>query len=405
MTCPNCKAEVPPGARFCTNCGQSLGENAEFRRLRRDRRLLTWIGLGLVGGTLLACNILLAFLSAPDAVALTLSSLAAIIPAFLYARLVLRLDRYEREPRRTVLACFFWGALFATFAAGILNAIGYGVAGAAVGPDEADKITATFVAPVVEETLKGLALLLLVLIFRDEFDNMLDGLVYGALVGLGFAMTENIFYFSAAFIEDGALGFGILVGLRTITGMFGHAMWTGLTGAAIGWGRSRHGAGAARFIVPLLAWCGAMLQHGLWNGLLSYGGDAGSFFAALGFLVLGFVLVFVIWRVSLRREQRIIAQYLADEVPNGVLTSAEFATLTDEKARRRALKAARKRGGRRMKRLQQAFFQASAELAFRKYHLSNGERPKTGHARTPEEEYRAELQQLRVSLAEQAAGR
>ena len=125
---------------------------------------------------------------------------------------------------------------------------------------------------------------------------------------------------------------------------------------------------------------------------------------ALGFMVLGFVLVFVIWRVALRREQRIIAQYLADEVPRGVLTPAEFAILTDDKARRRALKAARKHGGKRLKRLQQAFFQASAELAFRKYHLANGDRPKSGQARTPEDEYRTEIQQLRGSLTEQGTG-
>lgn len=359
--------------------------------------LLLVVGLAAAG--LLACNALLAILSAPNAVVLVLSTLAAVIPAFLYTRLVLRLDRYEREPRSTVLACFFWGALFATFGAGILNAAGYGLAGAAIGPDEADAITATFVAPLVEETLKGLALLVLVIIFRDEFDNTLDGLIYGALVGLGFAMTENIFYFSMAFIEEGALGFGVLVGIRTITGMFGHAMWTGLTGAAIGWGRSRHGKGVARFVVPILGWCGAVLQHGLWNGLLSYGGNAVAFFTAVGFMLLGLVLCLVIWRLSLRREQQVIAQYLGDEVTRGVLTEQEYTTLTNEKARRRALKDARKHGGRRSKRLQQAFFQAAAELAFRKYHLANGERPKAGQARTPEDVYRAELRRLRASLA------
>lgn len=366
--------------------------------MQRDRRIVLGVLLGMAAVTLLICNAVLLFLNAPNIVALLLSSLAAIVPAWFYTRLVLRLDRYEREPRRTVLATFFWGALFATLGAGILNAIGYGFAGAAVGPDAANRITATFVAPVVEETLKGLALLLLVLIFRDEFDNTLDGLVYGALVGLGFAMTENIMYFSVTLLQEGAFSFGVLVFIRTITGMFGHAMWTGLTGAAIGWGRSRHGRGAARFVVPILAWWLAMFQHGLWNGLLSYGGTAAAFLAALGFFVLGLIVVLVIWRVALRREQTILREYLRGEVADGYLSQAEYQALTDERTRRRTLRDARRRGGRKRKRLQQAFFQAAAELAFRKFHLANGERPKTYQAITPEDGYRLELQRLRSAL-------
>jgi hypothetical protein len=130
----------------------------------------------------------------------------------------------------------------------------------------------------------------------------------------------------------------------------------------------------------------------------------GAFLLALGFMAMGFVLVFVIWRVALRREQQVIALFLADEVAGGALTADEYRTLTNEKARRGALKAARRAGGRRRKRLQQAFFQAAAELAFRKYHLANGEQPKPGQDRTPEEEYRAELQQLRSALHRPAAG-
>ena len=54
-------------------------------------------------------------------------------------------------------------------------------------------------APVVEELLKGAGLVLLYLIVRDEVDDMMDGFVYGALCGLGFAVVEDVVYFMAGF--------------------------------------------------------------------------------------------------------------------------------------------------------------------------------------------------------------
>jgi len=397
MICPRCGATNPDGAHYCLACGLGLDAMvAEARRRERDRRIVIWGAIGAVVGGLLVCDTLLVILNAPDVAALLLSTIAAVVPALIYTRIVLRMDRYEREPRRTVLACFGWGALFATFAAGILNAVGYGIFGAAIGPESADALTATFVAPVIEESFKGAALLLLLLVVRDEFDDTLDGLIYGALVGLGFATMENITYFSTTYISDGALGFGVLVAVRTITGMFGHAMWTGLTGAGIGWGRGREGKGIARFIVPILAWWGAIAQHALWNGLISF---TNAPLVALGFFVLGFVLVFIIWRVSLRRERAILAQYLAEEVTGGTLTQQEYEVLWNDKARRRVLRDARRRGGRRLRRTQQEFFQAAAELAFRKYHLAAGARPRAGLADAPEDAYRRELTRLRSALA------
>ena len=49
------------------------------------------------------------------------------------------------------------------------------------------------IAPIVEEIAK--ALFLLYIISKKDFDNITDGLVYGAAIGLGFGMSENIFYF------------------------------------------------------------------------------------------------------------------------------------------------------------------------------------------------------------------
>ena len=88
------------------------------------------VGIGLLGCVLAAVSlvaiglvVLLVVAAVPDRVGLLLSVTAASIPALIYAAIVLRLDRYEIEPLRAVLACFTWGAVGAilfSVAAGLL---------------------------------------------------------------------------------------------------------------------------------------------------------------------------------------------------------------------------------------------------------------------------------------------
>ena len=56
-------------------------------------------------------------------------------------------------------------------------------------------------APLVEESAKAIILLIFFFAKRDEFDGVVDGIVYAAMVGLGFAMTENIQYYGRAAFE------------------------------------------------------------------------------------------------------------------------------------------------------------------------------------------------------------
>ena len=109
------------------------------------------------------------------------------------------LDLYEREPLSLVAAAFVWGA----FAATTLSALGNGGWGLTVarigGPEFAARWTAALTAPFVEETLKGCGVVLLYLIARDEIDDVMDGFVYGAVCGLGFAIVEDVFYFMSVF--------------------------------------------------------------------------------------------------------------------------------------------------------------------------------------------------------------
>ena len=54
--------------------------------------------------------------------------------------------------------------------------------------------TGSLVARPVEESFKGMAVLLVYLIVRREFDSILDGIIYAGIVALGFAATENSYY-------------------------------------------------------------------------------------------------------------------------------------------------------------------------------------------------------------------
>ncbi|MEZ4713991.1 MAG: PrsW family intramembrane metalloprotease [Caldilineaceae bacterium] len=97
-----------------------------------------------------------------------------------------------------------------------------------------------------------------------EFDDSLDGLIYGAMVGFGFAMTENFLYFVSSF-DAGAPGqFTFLVFLRSILFGINHALYTGLTGLSFGLARNSPRPYAG-WLYPLLGLLAAIFVHGLHN--------------------------------------------------------------------------------------------------------------------------------------------
>jgi len=285
-----------------------------------------------------------------------------------------------------------------------------GVLSTTVGPDAADFLTVAIGAPVIEEAFKGGALLIILWFFRREFDNVLDGLVYGALIGLGFAMTENIFYFGEAYREDGAAGLGELFVARAVVSGLGHAQYTGTTGAAIGWARSRYGRGVGQYVAPVAGYVLAVLQHFLWNtGAVVIAGLKGEDLSAISLVLLmapffilpAVIVLYLVARTASRRELQIMREMLHDEAARGVLTPAEYQVLTTDKLRKAALTEAERRGGKALERRLRRFFQVAADLAFRRYHLRRGELLKPGQ-QAPDDRYREELAALRAELA--AAG-
>ena len=181
--------------------------------------------------------------AAPFALALPL----ALLPVPLLVALVLWMDRLEPEPRRSLAFAFGWGAGIAALTALIVNTANLEyVTMPALGATTGQYVAATFGAPVVEETLKGAVLIVLLRRRRAEFDGPADGVIYAAMVGLGFAMIENVGYYVNALItpEHGGIELlGYTFVLRGLVSPLLHPIFTSMTGLGVAYSASRR-AGA-----------------------------------------------------------------------------------------------------------------------------------------------------------------
>ncbi|MCB8982431.1 MAG: PrsW family intramembrane metalloprotease [Ardenticatenaceae bacterium] len=252
---------------------------------------------------------------------LLLSILAAALPVTLYIGLIYWADRYEKEPWWLLLATFFWGAVPSILFAYIFNSIFslplYLVAGDALG----ESLSATFVAPIVEETIKGLAVVGILLLWRDEIDSPLDGIIYGAMVGLGFALVENVYYFINVYQEGGIDAWGINVFIRSIVFGLNHALFTSMIGLGIALARS-FTQPLAKVAAVMGGWATAMFLHFLHNLSVSFGNllCLVALFSDWAGLLL--TLLIIVW--ALLQERQWLRHYLAEEVSLGYLTSSQY---------------------------------------------------------------------------------
>jgi len=174
-------------------------------------------------------------------------------------------DYYEREPFRFILAMFMWGVM-ATFVSFFLNTTLDLFVGLLVGSGIASLITAVIIAPVVEETAKGLGLL--ILSGHHEYDDTFDGIIFGFAVGMGFAAVENWLYFAAnanpVTVEGlGPWAFNILY--RSVLCSLAHGCFSAATGGAIGFMKSRKSLRSFAFVGFIIGLPIAITMHGIFN--------------------------------------------------------------------------------------------------------------------------------------------
>ena len=292
----------------------------------------------------------------PAAVAVGVS--AAILPVPFLIGCFLWLGRYNPRPAKYLLFAFGWGACVATAVAVGVNTLGAYLYSKVEFPwpepeaqTWAEVFAATTVAPVIEEIMKAVGPLLILLLRRKHFTGLVDALVYCGLSAVGFAMVENILYLGRGF-DAGSEGIGAAGGaliatmtfiMRILFTGFAHPLFTSMTAIGLGVARRRK-RGFGRLAIPLVMLLAAMLLHGLWNLM-----------ASLGPIVLlsGYVSVMMpvfftavggaLWiRAS---EARLAVHVLADYVDAGWFSPPEIAALATYRRRDSAKRWARRVAG------------------------------------------------------------
>ncbi len=304
----------------------------------------------------LALLVVLGYL-ALDGPSFAVGLVLAMLPLPLLLAGVLALDRLEPEPPDALLLAFLWGAGISVLLAMLLNTAGLMLVWAPLlGDDQGFFVTATVVAPVVEETLKGLVLLGFLWFRRHELNGPTDGIIYGSMVGLGFATIENISYYMAAGPEAVA---GTFV-LRGVLTPLVHPLCTSLTGVGVATAALRE-PGRGRVGPVVAGLLGAMALHAVWNGMTIFGFGGLVIAYGVGFLVLLGLLGVVL--ADRRRIVALIGRHLPQYAGTGVVTDADLRMLSTLPGRRQARRWAHDNLGRGPERAMRDYQQAATELA------------------------------------------
>ncbi len=290
-------------------------------------------------------------------VGLLIATLASVMPTTFYIGVLYWLDRYEKEPKSLITAAFFWGSIPALTLA-LAAELFFQLPPTIIRGEVLKAARTGLVTPLLQETLKGIAVLIIALRHRDEFDNVLDGIIYGAVVGFGFAMTSNLIDYVSSFALWGFEGLSLDFFIEGLLYGLDHAFYTAAFGVGLGWARLTKKRWRC-WSWAIAGFAIAVAMHTLRN-LLTWNllGVNAITIATTG---AGVALIGVVSAWSLRRQYHSMRKELKGEIPHPLYRAM---VTPGEKARMQwqALQALALRRWRRIRRLQQL----CAELAFKK---------------------------------------
>ncbi len=309
------------------------------------------------------------------------------IPAFtmllLYLPVPSVLDRFDPEPWWCLLLAFLWGAVVATgLSVRLLSWVPSGV-------EDLEFFRVVVLAPVVEELLKGTAVIGVSYFLRREFDGIVDGIIYAMFTALGFAAVENVAYYGRAALEGRDVYSQTFI-LRGLISPFGHPLYTAMIG--VGFGLRRESARrSVRIAAPIAGTLLAIMLHSVWNYVPRLGADV--FVVSLVFWAAWIVAFTLIVFALVIRKGRTIRRYLRDEVIIGNLNEAELAMITSAFGRLKSFFV--KNGATRRR-----FIRIAARLALAKWHVARAARRSNKETFSMEfiGPLRSELRELRARL-------
>lgn len=327
----------PSGGRLQTVKVDATEGNEEAAK--QDKLL----GAIAIGGFAAMFVLLVVLAQTGSPVTLVWLSLAALAPLSLVTATLFWIDRWAPIPWSARWVALAWGAGIAVVLAATLNTAGQMDVLRYTGSQiSADHFVAQLVAPVVEETVKGLGVFLILWIARSRLTSVLSAASVGGLVGAGFAYTENIQYFLMAHAQGSAVLNLTMLG-RGVFSPFIHPMATSLTGMAIGLVLLRRCRWYCAVPIVGVGFACAVALHSFWN----FGASLGFGFIAI-YLLVDFP-VFLLWLISLlvasnKIRSRIVCG-LSAYLRAGLITPQESALVLEKSTWRYSLKAARSRGG------------------------------------------------------------
>ena len=332
------------------------------------------LGLAIVAGLIalvLGLLVLLVIGIETGPVALLLGLVAATIPVPLYVVLVLWIDRYEAEPLWMLATAFFWGALIATFFAFLLNTTSGGIVTALTDAKAGEAFAAVISAPIVEETGKAIILFIFFFWRKDEFDGVIDGIVYASMAALGFAMTENILYYGKAAAMGGGGALTLTVIIRGFFAPFSHPLFTSLTGIGLGLARQSSNI-LIRVLTPVVGLLMAIFMHSIWNGSAVFGGGGIFVLTYIIVMVPAFLIMLVVISLALRREGQVVREFLVTDLERGILNQEEYKQLGSIVGRMGSSFNALSKRGVKGWRARIRLNQLASELAFHRSRVSRG---------------------------------
>jgi len=322
---------------------------------RPGTHLPAWVGLAVLGA--LALGLVAYFVTFLGPAASVVGAVLAIFPLIAVLAAIRLIDRWEPEPRSLMLFALAWGAVGSvvlTLGVDLVLSLTFGTL-----PDAASAVVQ---APVVEEIAKGIGVFLLFALARRSFDGPVDGVVYGALVGAGFAFTENILYFADSLISGGIGGTLVTFVLRGILSPFAHVMFTAVIGYMLGLAARRGRRPGESLGYAAVGLLGAIVLHALWNGSAVFA----DFFSLYALLQVPLFGMYIVGIVLLRREEaRLTRLRLGEYAAAGWFSAPEVEMLATSRGRSEAIAWARRLPGDRSALMREFIAEATALAAAR----------------------------------------